>query len=80
MVLLAQIDKWSLQLRLVKETRLFPVLVYARKPDGAVRGLRYALGMKNLRKCGISRGGLMYTGGVRKASGTLVTEQGVRAP
>ena len=47
--------------------RWFPVFVYARKPVAAIRGLRHARGIKNFKNSGISRGGLVYTGGVWKA-------------
>jgi len=46
--------------------RWFPVFVYARKPVAAIRGLRHARGIKNFKNSGISRGGVMYTGGVQK--------------
>ncbi len=45
----------------------FAVFVCGRKPVAAIHGLRHALGMENFKNSGISRGGLMYTGGVRKA-------------
>jgi hypothetical protein len=47
--------------------RWFPVLVYARKQVAAIRGLRHARGIKDFKNSGISRGGLIYTGGVRKS-------------
>ena len=57
----------------------FAVFVCGRKPVAAIHGLRHALGVENFKNSDISRGGLMYTGGVRKAKTEIPEKTGQTA-
>jgi hypothetical protein len=54
----------------------FAVFVCGRKPVAAIHGLRRALGMEDFKNSDISRGGLMYTGGGRKAKTEILVKEG----